>query len=277
VTPDSFELHLQRRGLFSSDAVAYDTGRPGYPEPVYDLLRQVCGLGPGTAVVEVGPGTGQATGRLLDLGATVTAVELSADFAALLEARFAGRALSVVVGPFEEVALPPASFDVVAAATSFHWVPTGAGLQRCAEALRPGGWLALWWTYFGDPDRPDPFRDALTPIFQELAPSLVDVFPGAAFMAGAHPYVLDTPSRTAEIDGTGAFGPVRSETFAWTGRHTTAELRAMFASFSPCLALPEGQRVVVLDAIEELATGTFEGVVERPYLTRMYLTRRRTG
>ncbi|HEV7534669.1 MAG TPA: class I SAM-dependent methyltransferase, partial [Acidimicrobiia bacterium] len=174
MTSDSFELHLQRRGLFSSDAVAYDTGRPGYPEPVYDLLRQVCGLGPGTAVVEVGPGTGQATGRLLDLGATVTAVELSPEFAALLETRFAGRAFSVMVAPFEEVALPVTSFDLVAAGTSFHWVPTGPGLQRCAELLRPGGWLALWWTYFGDPDRPDPFRDALTPIFQELAPSLVD-------------------------------------------------------------------------------------------------------
>src|SRR5436305_1335669 len=120
VTPDSFELHLQRRGLFSSDAVAYDTGRPGYPEPVYDLLRQVCGLGPGADVVEVGPGTGQATGRLLDLDATVTAVELSADFAALLATRFDGRALSVTVGPFEDVALPQAAFDLVAAATSFH-------------------------------------------------------------------------------------------------------------------------------------------------------------
>ena len=35
----SFELHLQRRGLFSSDVVAYDTARPGYPEPVYKLLK----------------------------------------------------------------------------------------------------------------------------------------------------------------------------------------------------------------------------------------------
>lgn len=275
MTDDFFELHRQRRGLFSSDAVAYDTGRPGYPEPVYDLLRQVCGLGPGAAVVEVGPGTGQATRRLLDLGATVTAVELSADFAALLEARFAGRALSVVVAPFEDLALPPASFDLVAAATSFHWVPTGPGLQRCAELLRPGGWLALWWTYFGDPDRPDPFRDALTPIFEEHAPPLVDVFPGMAFTPGAHPYAVDRRARAAEIQATGAFGPVRAETVAWTGRHTAAEVRAMFASFSPCLALPEEQRTAVLDALEGLATHTFEGVVERPYLTVLYLAQRR--
>jgi len=271
----SFELHLQRRGLFSSDVAAYDTARPGYPEPVYELLRQVCGLGPGTTVVEVGPGTGQATARLLDLGASVTAVELSAEFGAFLEARFAGRALSVVVGPFEDVALEPASFDIVAAATSFHWVPTEAGLRRSAEVLRPGGWLALWWTYFGDPDRPDPFRDALLPIFEELAPSLIDAFPGAAFTPGAHPYAIDAPARTAEIDATASFGPVRSDAVAWTGRHTAAEARALFATYSPCLALPESQRAVVLDAIEELATDAFGGVVARPYLTQLYLAQRR--
>jgi len=270
----SFELHRQRRGLFSSDVVAYDTARPGYPEPVYELLRQVCGLGPGTHVLEIGPGTGQATRRLLDLGAAVTAVELSAEFAGLLETRFAGRSFTVEVGPFEDVDLDPQSFDLIAAATSFHWVPTDAGLRRCAELLRPGGWLALWWNYFGDPDRPDPFREALTPLFEELAPSLVDVFPGAAFTAGAHPYVLDAPARMAEIDATGSFGPVRCETIPWTGRHTAAEVRAMFATFSPCLALSETQRVVVLEAIKELATGAFGGVVERPYLTRMYLARR---
>ena len=271
---DSFGLHRQRRGLFSSDVAAYDSARPGYPERVYEVLRETCGLGPGTDVLEIGPGTGQATGRLLDHGASVTAVELSAEFAALLETKYADRRFAVEVGPFEDIALDPASFDLVVAATSFHWVPTEVGLRRCAELLRRGGWLALWWNYFGDPDRPDPFRQALTPVFEELAPSLVDVFPGAAFTAGSHPYVLDAAARRAEIDATGHFGPVRGETIPWTGRHTSAEVRAMFATFSPCLALPEGQRTVVLDAIEHLAGEAFRGVVERPYLTRMYLARR---
>jgi hypothetical protein len=49
----------------------------------------------------------------------------------------------------------------------------------------------------------------------------------------------------------------------------------MFASFSPCLALPGEQRIGVLDALEALATDAFEGVVERPYLTVLYLAQRR--
>jgi len=270
---DSFELHRQRRSLFSSDVVNYDSGRPGYPDRVYEVLEDLCGLGPGTAVVEIGPGTGQATGALLDRGASVTAVELGAEMAARLQEKFGGGDLSVVVGAFETVTLAKESFDLAVAATSFHWIPTDVGLQRCADLLRPGGWLALWWTYFGDPDRPDPFRDALTPIFEMLAPVLVDVFPGVAFV-GSHPYALDAAARSAEIDASGRFGPVHHEAIPWTGRHSTAEVRALFASYSPCLALPADTRAEVLDAIEGLADGRFGGVVERPYLTQMFLARR---
>jgi SAM-dependent methyltransferase len=270
----SFELHLERRALFSSDVTNYDTGRPPYPDRVYELLRQVCGLGPGTEVLEIGPGTGQATGPLLDNGASVTAVELGAEMAAALEAKYQGQDLSVMVGAFEDVALDPGSFDLIVAATSFHWVRPETGLPRCADLLRREGWLALWWTYYGDPDRPDPFRDAVTPIFQELAPSLIETFPGIAFLAGAHPYAFDSEARTGEIDTSGRFGPVQHEVIPWTGRHTPAELRALFASYSPCLALPAEERAQVLDAIEALATDTFAGIVERPYLTLMYLAQR---
>lgn len=272
----SFELHRQRRGLFSSDVAAYDAGRPGYPDRVYELLQQVCGLGTGSHVLEIGPGTGQATRDLLRHGATVTAVELGAEMAAALEAKYPDDNLSVNVGAFEDVDLEPGSFDLIVAATSFHWIPPGTGLRRCADLLRPDGWLALWWNYFGDPDRPDPFRDAVTPIFHELAPSLIDTFPGIAFLAGAHPHATDAPTRTGEIDATARFGPVRYEAIPWTGRHTPAQLRALFASYSPCLALPPADRGRVLDAIEQLATDRFAGVVERPYLTLIYLAPRRT-
>ena len=271
---ESFELHLQRRGLFSSDVAAYDTGRPGYPERVYELLRQVCGLGPGSRVLEIGPGTGQATVDLLRHGAAVTAVELGAEMAAALEAKYRGHNLSVVVGAFEDVDLDPDSFDLIVAATSFHWIPPGTGIPRCADLLHRDGWLALWWNYFGDPDRPDPFRDAVTPIFEELAPSLIETFPGIAFLAGAHPHATDAVTRTGEIDASARFGPVRHEVIRWTGRHSPAQLRALFASYSPCLALPPADRGRVLDAIELLATDTFAGVVERPYLTLTYLAQR---
>jgi SAM-dependent methyltransferase len=270
----SFEQHRARRNLFTDDVTSYAEGRPGYPEEVYDLLRDVCGLGSGTRVLEIGPGTGQATGPLLDRGADVTAVELGAGMAAHLRHEHAGRALTVVEGAFESVALEGASFDLVAAATSFHWVPAEHAVPRCAELLRPGGWLALWWNYFGDPHRADPFHHALTPILERVAPELIDEASAGNAGAGHHPYAIDVAARTAEIDRTGAFGPVRHERIAWTGRHTAKQIRTMFASFSPWLALAPDHRERALDELEAMANDQFGGTVERPYLTPIYLAQR---
>ena len=204
---DSFELYKDRRGLFTTDVSAYDEGRPGYPERVFEVLRERCGLGPGTEVLEIGAGTGQATARMLDLGASVTVVELGAEFATFLGSKFAGQSLRVVQGAFEEVDLEPESFDIVAAATSFHWVPLPVGLQRAADVLRPGGSIALWWNVFGDANRADPFHDALLPLLQRLAPELVDAPSAGNPGAGEHTYAIDAEARIAEIDASRRFGP----------------------------------------------------------------------
>jgi SAM-dependent methyltransferase len=276
VGDDFFVRHRDRRVLFGDDAASYEFGRPGYPERVYQLLRERCGLSPGTQVVEIGPGTGQATRRLLELGASVTAVELSPDLAGRLQADHHRQDLEVIVGAFEDARLPRRAFDLVTAATCFHWIPADAGLLRCAQLLRDGGSVAFWWTFFGDHSRPDPFHDALTPILRRLAPELLDI-PGTRGRDAPPPYALDVAARLSEIERSGHFGPAYHETIPWTGRHTAAQIRALFASYSPWLALPPDRRAVVLDALERVADETFGGIVERPYLTAIYIAAKLPG
>ena len=57
------------RNVFGRDPALYARARPGYPERVFEVLRERCGLRPGAAVLEIGPGPGSATRRLLELGA----------------------------------------------------------------------------------------------------------------------------------------------------------------------------------------------------------------
>jgi SAM-dependent methyltransferase len=268
------EHRQERRGLFGSDAASYDLGRPGYPPRVFDLLREFGGLHPGCRVLEVGAGSGQATGQLLDAGATVVAVELSTDLAEFLASKHRTQHLDVRVGAFEDQHFEAGSADLVVSATAFHWVPTESGLQKCADALTDGGSLALWWNVYGDPSRPDPFHQELQPILARLEPSLLEVPSAGNPTSTAPPYALDADARTKEIAASGRFGPVRHELISWTGRHRPEELRAMFATFSPWLALPAERRCVVLDAIAQLAQEWFGGVVDRPYLTSLYLARK---
>ena len=153
-------------GTFDRDAAGYAAGRPGYPPALFDVLGERCGLRPGARVVEVGPGTGQATAELLRRGAVVTAVEPGRNLAAHLVETLGGQPLTVVTDTFERARLEAGSADLVASATAFHWVDPEVGPEKVRTLLRPGGWVALWWNVFHDPeDEADAFSDAVDPIF----------------------------------------------------------------------------------------------------------------
>src|SRR5437588_4901876 len=86
------------------DRVADDyEARPAYPARVFDVLVERCGLRQGSRVIEIGPGSGQATIPMLELGAHVTAVEPGGALARRLSERTAGHSVDVVVSRFEEV------------------------------------------------------------------------------------------------------------------------------------------------------------------------------
>ena len=273
--PDGSEFDdEQRRSLFGAHAAQYGDGRPGYPLEVFDHLRSACGLGPGTRVLEVGPGAGQATGPLLDAGADVMAVEVGDEFASMLRARFESRALDLVTGEFETVDVGSEPFDLVAAATSFHWIAPGPGIERAASLLRPGGSLALWWNHFGDPDRPDPFREAVQPVLQQHAPEFADspITGGAGI--GAHPYALDAETRLHEINSNPNFGPADQTVISWTTTQTALDIQRFLGSLSHWMTLDVNVRTDLLDAIGHLVDTRFGGAVDRPFLTAVYTARR---
>jgi len=268
---DGEDLILDRAPELASQferiAADYDS-RPGYPAWVFDVLADQCGLGPGTRVLEIGPGTGQATLAMLERGAHVTAVEPGAALARRLAERAAGQEITIFVSPFEEADLPEASFDLVASATAFHWIDPSVGVARCARTLRDRGWLALWWTIWGDPDRRDPFRDALEPLLRGKAPHLLDE------EAGPRAYIRDLAARAAKVEHSPEFGPVTTEVLRWEGHHDPATLRSIFATFAAWIALPDPLRRDLLDDVERLAREDFAGTVDRPYQTRLYLAQR---
>ena len=251
-------------GQFDRVADQYEA-RPDYPARVFEILRERCGLGAGTRVLEIGAGSGQATLPMLELGAAVTAVEPGAALARRLRERAAAAdALEVVEATFEDAALPRAAFDLVAAATSFHWVDIEAAPQRCADALRDDGWVALWWTIWGDDDRPDPVHEALQPLLRAKAPELLQPD------AGSHAHGGDVAARASAVAHHPAFGPVTEETVRWTGRHDARELRRIFATFSGWIALGEPRFTALLDDVERMVDDELGGVAERPYQTVIF-------
>jgi SAM-dependent methyltransferase len=133
-----------RRG-FADDAELYQRTRPVCPPELFDDLVRLAGLAPGDRVMEIAPGTGQATVPLAERGLAVTAVELGASLAAVARRRLAGfPAVEVVTGSFEDWQ-PPAgvAYDAVVVCSALHWIDAAARYAKPAALLRPGSAFAV--------------------------------------------------------------------------------------------------------------------------------------
>ena len=259
------------RRLFGADVAAYERGRPGHPPRVYELLVERCGLAPGAHVLEVGPGTGQATRRLLDLGADVVAVEPDDRLAEHI--RSVG--VTVLNEPLEDAELPAESFDLAVAASSFHWIDEETGLAKVAAALRPGGWAALWWTHSGAEEQLSPFQRALRPAVDELlAARGIELEESPAVSAGGGPrFGLDVDGRSESL-ADASFERIEHELIPWSHTWDAAGIGALFASFSPIIRLDDETRAAVVETVQAVAERDFDGRVELPILTSLYTGRR---
>jgi len=261
--PSLLSLRQEARTIYGSDAQGYDAGRPDYPAEVYQILASRCGLRAGASVVEIGPGTGLVTRRLVAAGARVVAVEPDQNMAAHLAAAVSSD-VEIIPGTFEQAPLPQDRFDLAVAATSFHWVDQGAGIPKLGRVIRPGGWAAVWWTIFDDPGRPDAFRDA-------LRARTGDGDPGGQRYAR---FQLDAAARCRDLAERAGLTDVSGTLIRWTAELDTAQLRALYASMIRIRRLPaDGQRRI-LDQISLLADHDFAGRVQRPFMTAMYTGRR---
>jgi SAM-dependent methyltransferase len=234
------------RTTFGEDAELYDRMRPQYPSALFDDLATLAWLRAGAPVLEIGPGTGQATIALARRGYRVTAVELSEDLARLCQMRCASSDVRVDVGAFEDWPLTQ-QFDLVFAATAFHWIDPAVRLRKSAQALRPGGALATVRTehiaggtdaFFAAAQRCYERWDALTPPGLRLEP------------AEAIPFEADD-----HIAGSELFEAPIFRRYEWEQTYTIAEYRNLLLTYSGHRALPREQQQGLLECITECAAG----------------------
>lgn len=142
---------------------AVDFPFDGYPR-VLDRVVELAHIQPGIEVLELGPGTGNLTGRLLAAGAAVWAIDISAEMLARARVK-APAAHFAQAGLMDDY--PPEfhrPFDRVVSTYTFHELPTADKLtllRRLADDfLRPGGRIVIGDVGFPDAAARDTARDA---------------------------------------------------------------------------------------------------------------------
>ncbi len=129
---------------FDDDADAYDRTRPVAPDAVFDDVMRLAELSPGSSVVEIGPGTGQATRRLAQRHVQVRALEIGSRLAARTRQNLAGLSdVTVEHTSFEAWDPGAETFDAVLACNAFHWVDPDVRFVKAAAVLKPSGHLVV--------------------------------------------------------------------------------------------------------------------------------------
>ena len=168
---------------------------------MFDLLVRENVLYRDAATLEVDPGNGLATRRLIEIVVSpLTMIEPDKRFAPFLDALTdeAGDGSQVIYKALEDVELPRSSFNLVVIDTTFHWPNPQTRAKTLANLTKPGGFVILTWNVFQDLNLPDAFHEATKDMLADLSDS-------PSGKPDSLPFALDRKAREKEFLSTKCF------------------------------------------------------------------------
>ncbi len=219
------------RGSFGAVAGEYDRLRSGPPPEALDWLLPAGAKD----ALEIGAGTGILTRLLAERISHVMAVEPDGRMRAVLAGSAPG--VDVQAGQAEELPAEDATFDVVIAASSWHWVDEERAVPEVARVLRPAARLALVWN---GPDRSVDWMRSLWAGGIVFSPEQRDAVDQRR--RGRH--VVDM-----EASGPSPFHAPETSLFRWTKPMTREDLVALSATYSAIITMDDATREAHFDAM----------------------------
>lgn len=168
---------MEKKYTFNEVENIYEKFRPTYCTELFESIIKYSTLNTMSLAVEVGMGTGQATGPILDTGCQVTAIELGEKLAAFSKAKFINYDnLSIKNMAFEDYPYKPDSLDLIYSGTAFHWIPVEVGYTQVYKMLKPGGTIALFWNNPLNGKKDSKVHDDIQAVYKKHFPNQKEPF-----------------------------------------------------------------------------------------------------
>ncbi|MCR4647872.1 MAG: methyltransferase domain-containing protein [Lachnospiraceae bacterium] len=146
---------MEYRKIFDTIPDQFDKYRPRYSKALFDALIFYTKTGPGKKVLEIGPGTGQASEPIIKSGCDYNAIELGEHLYAKMIEKFGSyENFHIVNDDFITHDFKDEKYDLIYSAATIQWIPEEIAFSKTFELLKPGGTLAMLMT-IGDYEKPN--------------------------------------------------------------------------------------------------------------------------
>ena len=158
-------------------------------------------------------------------------------------------------------------FDLVFAATSWHWIDPAIRYAKAWEVLRPGGHLAFWDAVHVFPEGGDTFFSEIQAVYDQIGEGLP---PGAD-----RPRPRELKDRGDEISATGMFDVVLVRHFDWERVYDAAGYIELLETFSGHIAMEDWKRERLYAEIRTRLARRDDGLLRRHWGGVLHVAQRR--
>lgn len=225
---------------FDQAIVDYDKIRPTYCKELYQDIREYQAIDENSYVLEIGIGTGKATRPFLETGCVLAGVEPGEQLAKFAEENFKEFPRFCVHNTtLQEYECRENTYDLIYAATAFHWIPEEYGYKRVYELLKNGGAFARFAYHAGaDKSRPE--------LMEEIQKQYARY---AGWDRAPKEYGEEKAIEVAEIARKYGFEDIAYKLYHFTKDFTAEEYMSLLRTYPDHMAVEASKRQQLFDGI----------------------------
>ena len=138
---------MEFRKIFDTIPEQFDKYRPRYSPELFASLIEFAEITEGKTVLELGPGTGQATDPILATGCDYNAIELGEHLYEKMKQKYGHYPnFHIANDDFITHDFGDRKFDMIYSAATIQWIPEEIAFSKTFDLLNPGGTLAMMLT-----------------------------------------------------------------------------------------------------------------------------------
>lgn len=156
------------RKTYDSIPEQFDKWRPRYCDELFADVIDYAKIDASKSVLEIGPGTGQATEPFLKTGCSYAGIELGEHFVEFMKNKFSSyRNFNIINGDFETYDFGEKKFDLVFSAATIQWIPEKICFPKTYRLLKSGGTLAMFMTRTDEKTPNGALYDAIEKVYEK--------------------------------------------------------------------------------------------------------------